>query len=144
MTFRSLLYPFSIAGVVALGFWAYQEGYETRATERAVASLERQIAERERDLAMLRAEWAYLNRPDRLAALAELNWGTLGLMPLTGGHFGRAAEVPAAPVPMLVAGRDLSDAVTGIADVRFAFGPDDGAVVIGPAEAPAATGEQVP
>ena len=60
---RILLYALSVSVVVILAFWAYGEGYETRATERDVARLERTIGARHQELSMLRAEWAYLNRP---------------------------------------------------------------------------------
>ncbi|MEM7643238.1 MAG: cell division protein FtsL [Pseudomonadota bacterium] len=94
---RTLLYALSIAAVVGLAFWSYRESYETRATERAVADLQRKIGQRHQKLSMLRAEWAYLNRPDRLNALAEMNFETLGLMPLTPDHFADLGDVGFAP-----------------------------------------------
>lgn len=143
---RSLTYPLSVAAVVALGFWAYREGYETRAVEREVHRLERAIRDRERDIEMLRAEWAYLNRPDRLAALVELNWDALRLMPLTAEHFGHAGEVPEPPPPVIVADLDpemLAATVRDIVRMRFEFGPEDGATLIAPPE-DASDAEQVP
>ena len=138
---RSLTYPLSVACVLALGFWAYREGYETRAVEREVRDLRETIAERKRDLGMLRAEWAYLNRPDRLAALVELNWADLALMPLTDGHFGSAAEVPA--LPPVVAEAGLGDGVRGVVSTNFEFGAGAPPVVIAPVP-DAGDGEQVP
>ncbi|MBM2576964.1 cell division protein FtsL [Jannaschia sp. Os4] len=140
---RSLTYPLSVAAVLALGFWAYREGYETRAVEREVRQLEREIAAKRRDLRMLRAEWAYLNRPDRLSALVELNFADLQLMPVTDGHFGTAAEVPDLPPPVAVAELGLDASVSGIVPTNFEFGAGAAPVVIAPA-APAADGEQVP
>ena len=96
---RGLAYAFSVAAVVALAFWAYSEGYRTRATEREVARLEREIGARHQELSMLRAEWAYLNRPDRLKELAEMNFETLGLMALAPEHYGRVDQV-AHPLPV--------------------------------------------
>ena len=97
---RGLLYTFSILAVVALGFWAYREGYETRATARAVEQLQRQIGARHEEVAMLRAEWAYLNRPDRLRELAEMNFERLGLMPLSQDHFATVDQI-AFPLPRI-------------------------------------------
>lgn len=95
---RGLLYALSVAAMVALAFWAYREGYETRNVEREVARLEAEIGARHQELSMLRAEWAYLNRPARLRDLAEMNFETLGLMPLSADHFARVDQV-SYPVP---------------------------------------------
>jgi hypothetical protein len=98
---RGLLYALSVVAIVGLAFWAYREGYQTRDTERAVAGLQREIGRRHQELSMLRAEWAYLNRPDRLSALAEMNFESLGLMPLAPDHFAQADQVayPVRQVP---------------------------------------------
>lgn len=90
---KSLLYGFCGLAVMALAFWAYQENYQTRQVLREVKTLQRQIAAEREALAILSAEWAYLNRPDRLRELAEINFGALGLLPLTPEQFGRVDQV---------------------------------------------------
>ena len=83
-----------LLGVIALGYWAYHQTILTKHAERRVDTLQRQIgAERER-LSILRAEWAYLNRPDRLRELADFNFERLELLPLAPEQFGRAAQIP--------------------------------------------------
>jgi hypothetical protein len=91
---RMAVHALSALAVIVLGFWAYEEGYDTRATEREVRELRREIGSRHEELSVLRAEWAYLNRPDRLHDLAEMNFERLGLMPLAPLHFATAEEVP--------------------------------------------------
>lgn len=146
---RAVLYSTCIAAVVGLAFWAYGEGYETRATERAVAKLEREIGARHQELSMLRAEWAYLNRPDRLHALAEMNFETLGLMPLAPDHFARADQVayppPAAsrPTPQWGQGEVVERKIDDVIVMNHSFGADTAPRVIAPPRL-ADDGEQLP
>ncbi|MCU4652869.1 cell division protein FtsL [Roseibacterium sp. SDUM158016] len=80
--------------VIGLGYWAYHQTILTQSAIREVERLQVSIgAERER-LAVLRAEWAYLNRPDRLRELAEFNFDRLGLLPMVPEQFGLVAELP--------------------------------------------------
>jgi len=96
---RGLLYLLSALMVVGLGFWAYNENYATQESIREVRDLNRQIGEAHAHLRMLNAEWAYLNRPDRLRDLADLNFDRLGLLPLMPDGFGRVDQMiyPALP-----------------------------------------------
>ncbi|SFI53264.1 hypothetical protein SAMN04488095_1152 [Jannaschia pohangensis] len=146
---RSLVYALCIAAVVGLAFWAYGEGYETRATEREVAQLEREIGARHQELSMLRAEWAYLNRPDRLHALAEMNFERLGLMPLAPDHFALADQV-AYPPPQIVLpirprvnAEVLEQEIDGIVVMNHVFGADAEPRMIAPPTL-ADDGEQLP
>jgi len=98
---RSLYYVLSAVAVMALAFWAYQENYRTQEAIRQTEHLQREIGEMRRSLSMLRAEWAYLNRPQRLAELADLNFDRLGLLPLRPEQFGLIDQVayPAVGLP---------------------------------------------
>ena len=96
---RHLLGMGLAAAVMALAYWAYLENYHTQAALREMARVERAIAAERGALAVLRAEWAYLNRPDRLRDLAALNDARLGLVPLGAEAFGRLDEVPRPPPP---------------------------------------------
>ena len=61
---------------------------------------------------MLEAEWAYLNRPERLSDLAALNFEHLQLMPIMPQQFGLVSDiVPAQPDGTIIPD-DLSDAVS--------------------------------
>ncbi|MEL6641477.1 MAG: cell division protein FtsL [Pseudomonadota bacterium] len=79
--------------VMGLGFWSYQENYKTRDAIAEVRQLHRDIGAAHERLSRLRAEWAYLNRPDRLRDLAELNYERLGLLPLTPEAYGDVNQV---------------------------------------------------
>jgi hypothetical protein len=90
---RSVLYALSFLALIALGFWAYRENYATQAALKEVESLQRQIVGLREGLSMQRAEWAYLNRPDRLRDLTTVNFDRLGLLPMEPSQFGTAAQV---------------------------------------------------
>ncbi|WP_039019994.1 cell division protein FtsL [Halocynthiibacter namhaensis] len=97
-------FMFLVTGLVVMGlaFWAYRENYRTQEVTREIRSLHLEIAEARGALSILNAEWAYLNRPDRLRELAELNFDSLGLLPLTGAHYVRVDQVAwPAPVTLL-------------------------------------------
>ena len=90
---RGFLYVLSALAVIGLAYWAYHENYRTQAAIREVRSLHERMGATHERLNMLRAEWAYLNRPDRLRELAEMNYGRLGLLPLMPDAFGRVDQV---------------------------------------------------
>ena len=90
---RTLLFVTSALAVIGLAFWAYRENYETQKVLAQSERLQRQIGEARAQLAVLRAEWAYLNRPERLTELAEINFADLALLPLRPDQFGRVDQV---------------------------------------------------
>ena len=104
---RTLIYVMTFLSVIGLAFWAYHENYKTQAAISEVERLQRDIGLARERLAVLRAEWAYLNRPDRLRDLAELNFDRLGLLPFRPDQFGRADQVAYPAPPSL----DLSQPV---------------------------------
>lgn len=114
---RPVLYIFSFLAVLASAFWAYRENYATQARLKEVAALQDEIAGLREGLALQRAEWAYLNRPDRLRELATLNFDRLGLLPMEPEQFGTAAEV-AYPAPPLLT-------ITGTVETMGSLAPAD-------------------
>lgn len=106
---KPLLYLLSFAFLIGLGFWAYEENYQTKQIVNEAEQMQTQIAQARARLGVLRAEWAYLNRPDRLRELAELNFDALALLPITPDQFGRMDQIeyPAVAKPIL----ELNDPV---------------------------------
>ena len=113
---RSLCYLLSAIGIMGLAYWAYQENYQTQLALRDVEALQRDIGELREDLSVLRAEWAYLNRPNRLRELADINFDRLGLLPLALAQFGRVDQI-AYPDKALAPITNAID-VVGLLDVQ--------------------------
>ena len=90
---RSLLYIMMFNAVMGLAYWAYQENVHTQRELANVEELQASIGKARNRLAILRAEWAYQNRPRRLQDLADLNYEHLQLLPLRADHFGHVDEV---------------------------------------------------
>lgn len=90
---RGFLYVLAAFAVIGLAFWAYQENYKTQAALKEVRQLHAEIGAAHERLNILNAEWAYLNRPDRLVDLADLNFDRLGLLPLMPDAFGAVDQI---------------------------------------------------
>ena len=101
---RSLLYIVTALAVISLAFWAYRENYQTQAEIARTEKINKEIGNARARLTVLRAEWAYLNRPDRLRDLSEVNFERLGLLPLRPDQFGKVDQVafPPEPEPELI------------------------------------------
>ncbi len=95
---RPIVYIGCFLALIGLGAWAYRENYATQAALREVEALQDEITLLREALAVQRAEWAYLNRPDRLRELVTLNFDKLGLLPMDANQFGAAGDV-AYPAP---------------------------------------------
>jgi len=90
---RSLLFVVTALAVIGLAFWAYHENYKTQSVVTYTEKLQSGITQARARLAVLKAEWAYLNRPDRLRELANINFDSLGLLALAPEQFGRIDQV---------------------------------------------------
>lgn len=106
---RTLLHGLIALCVMGLAVWAYQQNYTTQAALRETQAVRHDISRLRDRLTVLRAEWAYLNRPDRLRDLANLNFDRLNLFPLAPEQFGRVEEIdrPRPPADELANVMDL-------------------------------------
>lgn len=100
---RGLFYVLTALGVIALAFWAYRENYATQGALAETRELRREIRGAHERLAMLKAEWAYLNRPERLRDLASISFDHLRLLPLRPDQFGHVDQVAYPPDPVVEA-----------------------------------------
>jgi hypothetical protein len=96
---KAALYLSAAVMVAVCATWAYRVNYATQEALNRVADLRTAVAQEREALSVLNAEWAYLNRPDRLAALVAGPGAGLGLAPLTPEQFGEAAMVAYPPEP---------------------------------------------
>jgi hypothetical protein len=112
---RAALYLSAVVLVAVCATWAYRVNYATQEALNRLADLRAEIAAEREALSVLNAEWAYLNRPDRLAALVAGPGAELGLAPLTPEQYGDVAVVafppePAPPADALAASGAPADA----------------------------------
>ena len=95
-----------VGSIVALAFVIYEQKYESEALVVRVAEMKQSISSERDAVAVLRAEWSYLNRPERVERLARKH---LGLRPLTAKQLltARQYENIRQPAPADVAARML-------------------------------------
>lgn len=100
---RPLIAAVTLISIMALAFWAYRENYATQASLREMQKLRIEIGDLREALALQKAEWAYLNRPERLRDLVALNFERVPLLPLDPIQFRKIDEVamPVPPLPFL-------------------------------------------
>lgn len=106
---RTLIYLATALAVMGLAFWAYRVNYDTQDRLGDLRAINREIASLHEGIGVLNAEWAYLNRPDRLRELVNMNFTRVPLLPLAPEQFGTAAQV-AYPQPE----GEVADALTGV------------------------------
>ena len=87
---------FGFVGILLLAMlfiWNYSEINKTRNAKNRLAETQQNIAIETERVSVLRAEWAYLNRPERLRMLVDLNFDPLRLIPLRAMHFGEIEQI---------------------------------------------------
>lgn len=82
-----------MACFAALSMGLYLVKYTVQDVQRDVAAVRHDLAQEKESLHLLSAEWAYLNRPDRLRQLADRH---LDLAPLDSRQIDALAIIPAA------------------------------------------------
>ncbi|KMO27707.1 hypothetical protein VQ02_32700 [Methylobacterium variabile] len=87
-----LLHLAAIAGLIASAIYAYSIKYDTLYQAEQVAKLKTRLRKERDAIAVLRAEWQLLTRPDRLQAAVDKY---LTLEPIGTTHLGRLADLPA-------------------------------------------------
>lgn len=80
-----------LIAAILIGCGLYQLKYEVQAKEERLVRLNRQIQQEQEAIHVLSAEWAFLNRPDRLADLANRH---LELTPVAPTQFSKVAAIP--------------------------------------------------
>jgi hypothetical protein len=78
-----------LAGVV--GFGLFQLKHEVQALEDEMFRLNRNIVAEQQAIHVLKAEWSYINQPQRLQALAQRH---LDLQPMKPAQLGGLADLP--------------------------------------------------
>lgn len=106
-----LLHVVAIGALVSSALYAYTIKYETTLEAEQLQKI-RMKAQREKDaIAVLKAEWQYLNRPDRLQALADRH---LDLQPFSVTQVVRIVDIPNRGPKVDAIGRKLEDLGLGV------------------------------
>jgi cell division protein FtsL len=101
-----ILNVFAVLGLVASAVYAYTVKYETILFAEQIIKVKHQISAEQDSIDRLRAEWAFLTRPERIQALAEKN---LGLHELSLDQIVQVADLPQRPPKVDDIGRKLDD-----------------------------------
>ena len=89
-----LLHLMAVAGLIGSAAYAYSIKYDTLLASEKLIKLKSQVQREREGLAVLKAEWQLLNRPERLQAAADRH---LDLKPIAVHQLGRFQDLPARP-----------------------------------------------
>jgi len=123
-----------LLAAIIVGCGLYQLKYEVQAKEERLARLNRHIQTEQEAIHVLNAEWAFLNRPDRLAELAGRH---LEMNPLAPAQFTLMGAIPQRPVIQVAVEADATTSVPGAPQLVAAAAPAAAAVLKVAAKAPA-------
>ena len=99
-----ILNVLAVAALIGSAVYAYSVKYETILYAEQILKTRHLIAAEQDGIEKLKAEWAILTRPDRLAALADHG---LGLQKLSLDQIVQAADLPDPPPKVDSIGRKL-------------------------------------
>ncbi len=114
------LHIVAITALVGSAGYAYSIKYETLFHAEQVAKLKTKVHREREAIAVLKAEWQLLNRPDRLQGAVEAH---LDLQPISVSQLARLSDRPNRPPREDTIGRKL-EALMGTATPKDR-GPDD-------------------
>lgn len=104
-----LLNVLAIAGLIGSAIYAYSIKYDTLYQAGQVSKLKSALHKERQAIAVLRAEWQLLTRPDRLQAAVERH---LALELIGDEHLARLSDLPARPERGDEIGRLLASTAT--------------------------------
>ncbi len=84
--------------LIAVSYGLYRLKYTVEAQRNHVTAIENQIETDKRAIKVLRAEWAYLTRPQRLEDLSK---DFMTLEPLRAGQISNLEDIPERPAEIL-------------------------------------------
>lgn len=87
-----LLNLLAVMGLIGSAIYAYSTKYDTLYQSAQVSKAKSELHRERQAIAVLRAEWQLLTRPDRLQAAVQRH---LALEPIGTSHLGRLADLPA-------------------------------------------------
>ncbi|MEX0921913.1 MAG: hypothetical protein WDZ84_03995 [Rhodovibrionaceae bacterium] len=91
---------FWLAAIAVAAIFLYEIKHEVQDLEEQLAEVHGEILRDQEAIQVLKAEWSYLNRPARIAELADRY---LELKPIQAAQIASFGEVPQAPAPELPA-----------------------------------------
>jgi hypothetical protein len=83
---------------LGIGIGLFQLKYRVQELEQNLAQTNRDILTNEEAIHVLKADWSYLNRPEKIDPLARR---FLGLSPLTGSQYVTIADLPMRAAPQV-------------------------------------------